>query len=406
MIKFPEGFLWGAATSAYQVEGDNSNSDWWEWEIITGQKDRSGKACCHYELFEHDFDIVKGLHHNAHRLSIEWARIQPQEHTFSDLELAHYLQVILALKERNIEPVVTLHHFTNPIWFSRLGGWENKASAGYFLRYCNKVVETLGKHVRFWVTINEPMVLISHGYIMGQWPPQKKSFLKAWVATGNMVDAHVEAYRFIHSYYKRNNLGQPRVSIAHNMMAFVASPVNLKNNIASKLRQQWFNLAILDKLIRRKSLDYIGVNYYTRSVVDVGGWSLRNFSLDTSRKPEKPLPKNTMGWDIYPQGLYSLLTGIKKYNLPVFILENGICTLDDGQRWDYIRDHLTQLHRAINSGVNVLGYLYWSLLDNFEWDKGFGPRFGIVEMDYANFKRTVRESAKKYSEVCRTGTLI
>jgi beta-glucosidase len=220
-----------------------------------------------------------------------------------------------------------------------------------------------------------------------------------------MVDAHVEAYRFIHEYYEKNNLGRPQVSIAHNMMAFVASPVNFRNNIAVSLRQKWFNLAILDKLIKRKSLDYIGLNYYTRSVVDVGGWGLRNFSLDTSRQPEKPLSKNTMGWDIYPEGLYSLLIGLKKYNLPVFILENGICTLDDNQRWDYIRGHLTQLHRAIGSGVSVLGYLYWSLLDNFEWDKGFTPRFGIVEMDYSNFKRTVRESAKLYSEVCRTGIL-
>ncbi|MCX5711489.1 MAG: family 1 glycosylhydrolase, partial [Candidatus Omnitrophica bacterium] len=360
MIKFPENFLWGAATSAYQVEGDNSNSDWWEWEIVTGQKDRSGKACRHYDLFEQDFDIVKNLNHNAHRLSIEWARIQPQEGIFSDSELAHYFKVILALKERNIEPVVTLHHFTNPIWFSRLGGWENKRAKDYFLKYSKKVIELLGKHVRFWVTINEPMVLISHGYVMGQWPPQKKSFLKAWAVTDNMADAHVEVYRFIHEYYKSNNLCVPQVSIAHNMMAFVASPINFRNNIAVNLRQQWFNLAILDKLAKRKSLDYIGLNYYTRSVVDVGGWGLSNFSFDTSKKPEKALPKNTMGWDICPEGLYSLLIGLKKYNLPVFILENGICTPDDNQRWDYIHDHLLQLRLAIDAGVNVLGYLYWS----------------------------------------------
>ena len=405
MMEFPKNFFWGAATAAYQVEGDNTNSDWWEWEIVAGLKDRSAKACRNYELFKQDFDIAKSLGHNAHRLSIEWARVQPHQDTFSDAELNHYLEVILALRERNIEPVVTLHHFTNPIWFSRLGGWENKKAPDYFLRYSEKMIKLLGKYVRFWVTINEPMVLISHGYIMGQWPPQKKSFRKAWSATDNMVRSHVKVYRFIHDFYRNNGLTKPQVSIAHNMMAFVPARDNFRNRLAVKLRNQWFNLEILDKLVKYKSLDYIGVNYYTRSVVDALGWGLRHLSLDTGTRSEEKVEKNTMGWDIYPKGLYILLTGLKKYDLPIFILENGICTKDDAQRWDYIREHLKQLHLAMDSGVNVLGYLYWSLLDNFEWDKGFAQRFGLVEVDYGNFSRHIRESAKKFSQVCKTGII-
>jgi len=179
MIEFPKDFLWGAATSAYQVEGENSNSDWWEWEKRGRGKEPSGQACRHYELYKEDFDLAKSLNHNTHRLSVEWSRIEPQEGVFSDKELAHYQQVLTALRERNLKPLVTLHHFTNPVWFSRIGGWENKRSIDYFLRYTKRVVEALGNQVEYWMTINEPLVYAYHAYILGVWPPEKKSVFAA-----------------------------------------------------------------------------------------------------------------------------------------------------------------------------------------------------------------------------------
>ena len=398
MIEFPKGFLWGAATSAYQVEGNNSNSDWWPWEKKTGLTE-SGNACRHYELFREDYDIAKALGHNVHRLSVEWARIEPEEGVFSEKEIQHYKDALLALKERGIKPVVTLHHFTNPIWFSNIGGWENPKAAGYFKSFCGRIVNVLKKDVHFWVTINEPMVYLYHSYLLGIWPPQKKSLLVASRALGNIIEAHVASYRLINKIYKEDNLEKPLISIAHNMQAFVPCRNNLKDRAAVFLRDKLFNRDIIKILISRRSLDYIGLNYYSRSLVEVKRWGVMNLLSDVCESGHSNLKKNDMGWDIYPKGIYDLLMELKRFRLPVFILENGICTSDDNIRWEYIKEHLENIHKAITEGANVLGYTYWSLLDNLEWDKGFWPRFGLVEVDFDTYQRRVRESAKKFARV-------
>lgn len=404
-IVFPKDFLWGAATSAYQVEGDNVNSDWWWWEKRAGLEQTSGLACRHYEFYKQDFDLAQALGHNAHRLSIEWGRIEPEKGKFSTQAIGHYQDVILSLKERNIEPIVTLHHFTNPVWFANLGGWENKSADKYFLDYVERIVEALAGQVRFWVTINEPLVYVYHSYVLGVWPPQEKSLLKAKRVTDNLASAHLKAYGLIHRIYKERNLSSPIVSIAKNLQAFEPCHNNFKNKFAAYLRNRSFNFEFIERLIRYKSLDFIGINYYTRSLVAVRGWHLKNLLLDIGESNRPSLKKNSLGWDIYPQGLYNLLLRLKRYNLPVFILENGICTEDDNLRWDFIYEHLRNLNLAMGEGVQVLGYIYWSLIDNFEWDKGFGPRFGLIEVDYHTYTRTIRESARRFSEVCKTGQM-
>jgi len=404
MIKFPQNFLWGAASSAYQVEGDNVNSDWWQWEKDKG-KENSGLACRHYQFYEQDFNLAKSLNHNVHRLSIEWSRIEPEEGKFSQEELKHYLDVILALRERNIEPIVTLHHFTNPIWFSQIGGWENRRAVVFFLRYCDFLTRSLAKHVHYWITINEPMVYITHAYILGVWPPEVKSYLKAKAVENNLIAAHSKAYHLIHKIYQELNLGQPSVSIAQNMMAFVPCTQTLLNRCAAYLRDKWYNFGFLDKIMRHKTMDFIGVNYYARQLVEVEKWKIANLTMDVCKNNHHPVKKNSLGWDIYPEGLYGLLLKLKIYSLPVIIAENGICTLDDNLRWEYIYTHLKNIHLAMEKGVLVRGYLYWSLMDNFEWDKGFGPRFGLIDIDYNTYKRTVRESAIKFGQVCKTGIL-
>jgi beta-glucosidase len=403
MYSFPRDFLWGAATAAHQVEGNNSLSDWWEYELAGKLKYRSGLACRHYDLYDQDFDLAKELNHNCHRLSIEWSRIEPEEGKFSPQALDHYKKVILSLKERGLEPIVTLHHFTNPAWFSHLGGWGLKEAPEYFLRYIEQVVETLGKDVRFWVTINEPLVYLYHSYFLGVWPPQEKSLLKTIMVKDNLLRAHIKAYRLIADIYKRNNLNKPMISFAQNMQAFVSCLPSLRNKLAVYLRAKSFNLEFVERAIRAQALDFIGVNYYSRSLVELKGWGIDNFIMDTCVKDHSKLKKNSLGWDIYPEGLYSVLIKLKRYKLPVFILENGICTNDDSLRWDFIQEHLKQLNRAMESGVKVLGYIYWSLIDNYEWDKGFAPRFGLIDVDYNTYKRTVRESAKKFAQVCLNG---
>jgi beta-glucosidase len=404
MIKFPQNFLWGAATSAYQVEGNNINSDWWEWEEKTG-REKSGPACRHYEFYEQDFELAKSLNHNSHRLSIEWSRIEPEEGKFSQEALKHYIEVILALRSRNIEPIVTLHHFTNPIWFSKSGGWENRRSVTRFLRYCDLLTRSLAKYVHYWITINEPNVYISHAYIMGIWPPEAKSHLKARVVQDNLVLAHIKVFGLIHKIYKELNLAKPSISIAQNMMAFVPCTPNLKNRFAAYLRDRWYNFAFLDRIMQQKTLDFIGLNYYSRQLVEVRKWGIANLAMDVCKNNHHPVKKNSLGWDIYPEGLYEILLKLKKYSLPVIITENGICTQDDLLRWEYIYNHLKNIHLAMQKGVCVTGYLYWSLMDNFEWDKGFGPRFGLIDIDYNTYKRSIRESARQFSQVCKGGVL-
>lgn len=405
MIKFPKDFLWGAATSAYQVEGDNSNSDWWEWEITRPDVVPSGAACRHYRYFREDFGLAKSLGHNSHRFSLEWARIQPEPDKFSQDELNHYVQVIDSLRSLGIEPVVTLHHFTNPAWLSKMGGWENPKAIHYFLEYARKMVFAFSGKVKYWVTINEPMVYAYYSYLIGDWPPQKKSPVRAWKVIDNLVEAHIRAYRLIHSFYEKGKLSSPSVSIAQNTIAFVACKKNLRNNLAVYLRNKVFNFWLIEKLSRKKCLDFIGMNYYTRHLVDTQGWSFRELLGNTCTKNHDMLSKNSLGWEIYPQGLYALLLALKKYKLPVFILENGICCDDDQLRWAYIREHLKKVHEAMERGVKVIGYLYWSLLDNFEWDKGFAPRFGLCSVDYSDYKRAPRDSAQKLAHVTATGLL-
>jgi beta-glucosidase len=223
--------------------------------------------------------------------------------------------------------------------------------------------------------------------------------------TGNLACAHIAAYRLIHRLYKERNLVSPMVSIAKNVQAFETCRSTLKNRLAVALRHNLYNIRLLNKLTAHRSLDYIGVNYYSRSLVDTKCWGLSHLLNDTCRDSCSPLKKNTLGWDVYPEGLTRVLLSFKRFNLPVFILENGICTEDDNQRWEFIRDHLKALSIAMKQGVSCLGYIYWSLLDNYEWDKGFAPRFGLIEMDYRTYQRKARDSAKRFSRVCQSGVL-
>ncbi|MFH1281265.1 MAG: family 1 glycosylhydrolase, partial [Candidatus Omnitrophota bacterium] len=217
MKKFPQTFLWGAATSAHQVEGQNIYNDWWQAEQRHLLKEASSLACKHYELYAEDFAIAKQLNHNCHRFSIEWSRIEPQEGSFQLLEIEHYRKIIMDLKSKGMEPVVTLHHFTNPIWFSQRGGWAKPKLQGYFLRFVNRIVNELADQVKFWITINEPLVYSSHAYLLGAWPPQECSLFKTAKVTLNLAKAHIQAYGIIHEIYRKKALTPPLVSIAANL---------------------------------------------------------------------------------------------------------------------------------------------------------------------------------------------
>lgn len=422
-LAFPEGFLWGAATSSHQVEGGSVFNDWWQWEKAGKVKEVSGDACRHFELFRQDFDIAQTLHHNAHRFSIEWSRVEPEPGRWNESAIQHYREVLTALRERRLEPIVTLHHFTNPLWFAKLGGWKSHESIYHFERFVNKMVKSLGDQVRFWLTINEPLVFIYMGYMVGEWPPGDRSPESALEVFRNFFLAHQRAYEVIHGVYAKQWKTKPMVSFAQHVAYHIpCSPWSLPDRFSAYLRHIFFTRLPFEALIQghlffpglfneklplKNTLDFIGINYYTRDFVHFADLRFPGIfgevcSLIHHRDVAK---RNDMGWECYPGGLYRTLLEVRRFHLPVMITENGTCSSDDQDRWNYIRLHLESVRKAISKDVSVIGYLYWSLLDNFEWAHGFQPRFGLVEVDYARQSRKIRESAKKFSQVCLKNSL-
>ncbi|MDO8522759.1 MAG: glycoside hydrolase family 1 protein [bacterium] len=380
-LEFPKGFLWGAATSAHQVEGNNHN-DWTEWELKNAERTSkesggkyppenyiSGRACDHYNRFREDFDIVKSLNHNAHRFSIEWSRIEPREGEWDEKEIEHYRQVIATLRERGIEPFVTLWHWTVPVWFRDKGGWLSKESTKYFKRYTEKIISSF-PDICFWITLNETNVYTGHGYWRGEWPPCKRSLRQYLLANHHLSQAHIAAYKAIKSANPKSKAG-----LAHNMIYFTKFPARLKNFI--------YNHFFLRSI--KTYQDFIGVNYY--------------FS------DRKMAERSDMNWPIDPDGFYHVLKEAAKYGKPVYVTENGIADAEDKKRRKYIADHIAAMHKAIAEGIDVRGYLYWSLLDNFEWSSGFTPRFGLVEMNYKTMERHIRQSAYEYTKIIKENAL-
>ncbi|OGW84968.1 MAG: hypothetical protein A3C35_05620 [Omnitrophica bacterium RIFCSPHIGHO2_02_FULL_46_11] len=420
---FPKGFLWGAATSSHQVEGDNIHNDWWEWEQTGKVKESSGKACEHWTRFHEDFKLAKSLHHNSHRFSIEWSRIEPHEGEFSEAAISHYRQMIQSLRSVGLEPIITLHHFTLPLWLAKEGGWLSNRSPQLFGRYAQKVAESLGEGIRYWMTINEPEVYIFKSYLTGEWPPGEKAPEKVYKVASHLLKAHVFAYDAIQDTFQKLNRPPTQVGIAKHVAVFSPCSSSLWDRISVWLRNLMFNHLFIKALIkgrifypgffriqlpRMKTLDFIGLNYYTRDFVANKGFRTPGVFGDvcTSKHHSDVGKKNFLSWEIYPKGLFLLVKDFSRYHLPILISENGICTEHDEERWQFIHDHLKHLAKAIEEGAPVIGYLYWSLLDNFEWAEGFAPQFGLVEVDYKTQGRKIRPSAKAYAQVCKTGLLL
>jgi len=407
-LKFPKGFLWGAATSAHQVEGNNHNQ-WTEWELknskIKSQNAKlkkwpdfilegypnplqeknyiSGRACGHYNRYEEDFDIAKSLGHNAHRFSIEWSRIEPEEGKFNEKEIEHYRDVIRALRARNLEPFVTIWHWTMPVWFARKGGFEKNGNIKYFVRFCEYVTKEFKDDVTFWITLNEPEIYTTSSYLKGVWPPQKKNLISYLLVIKNLIKVHRESYRIIKKIEPSAQIG-----IAKNNIYFEAYQNKINNWILKKFIDWWWNFYFLNRI--KNCQDFIGLNHYFHNRIK---------NLKFGQNENKKV--SDMGWELHPEAIYYVLKDLKKYNKPVYITENGLAdTKDENREW-FIKESLKNIHKSISEGVDVRGYFYWSLLDNFEWDKGFWPRFGLVEIDYKTLKRKPRPSSKIYGEIVK-----
>lgn len=425
-------FLWGAATSSHQIEGYNTRNDWWAWEskgMVEGGV-RSDRATDHLNRFREDIRLAAELGLNSYRFSIEWSRLEPEEGIWSSDALDWYAELISECEKHRIVPMATLHHFTSPMWFSQLGGFTSPLSSDYFIRYVQKVVQTIGSRVPLWCTLNEPMVLTVGAYLGKFMPPGEFSPKNTALCCQNMLRSHVLAYDFLHSTsFVRKGPWKDRkleVGIAHNMMDFMPDrnwhlgDLVLRYFLDQFYNRSWLNAIMGDKqnfgvpgLIprlsqveearNRKTADFIGINYYTKAYVQ---WRPRAPAHE--RPPELPVgvvfarrkeQVSDLEWAVHPQGLRKILRQVSRYGVPIYITENGIADREDRLRPDYLTEHLRELARAIREGIDIRGYYHWSLLDNFEWSKGFGPRFGLYSVNYENFERTATQSAHLFQKI-------
>lgn len=380
-FRFPKNFLWGTATSAYQVEGGNNFCDWSDYYP-------AGPACKHYNNFKKDFKMAGKMGHNAHRISIEWSRIQPEKGEFNKKEIEHYRLVLKELKNKEMKIFLTLFHFTLPKWVAQSGGFLNKENIFYFRNFCNRIFREYKNLVDFWIILNEPDVYAGLGYISKRWPPKKRNFFKYLRVRKNLLISHKMIYRDFHK--KKKNVS---VGVAQNNSFF--RPYRQKSfldRFSVKLAEWWQNY-FLARI--KNEIDFIGLNYY--------------FSFDIKfpiQVKNKSRNISDLGWAINPEGIYFVLKDLEKYKKPIFITENGLADKKDDLRKDFIKNHLFWVWGAIKEGIDVRGYLHWSLMDNFEWDLGTDPRFGLVEIDYKTLERKPRKSAKFYSEICKKNILI
>jgi beta-glucosidase len=420
-------FLWGAATSSHQVEGGNRHNDWWHWEEqgkIEGGA-RSGAASDHRTRFREDMRLAAELGLNSYRFSIEWSRIQPEEDRWDLSELEWYRELVAECERNGLVPMATLHHFTSPQWFAEKGGFSHDLSPRWFAAYVQRALEALGPRVPLWCTFNEPMVLVAGTYLGSFMPPAKFAPQLASKACRNLLQCHVDAYDRIHAMGSGRRDGPWRdlplqVGIAHNMLDFrpdrrwhpiekAVSSVFWRFYNRSWLdavtgRKQHFGIPFLvpyaqpvESALGRATCDYIGVNYYTKGYVQwrprtkVPGVSSKlPLGLTFARRKE---PASDLEWAVHPKGFARVLDCAASYGLPIYVTENGIADNRDHYRPYYLVSHLREVARAIERGRDIRGYYHWSLLDNFEWIKGFGPRFGLYRVNYDTFERTATGSA-------------
>ena len=416
---FPAGFFWGTATAAHQVEGNNTNNNWFAWENQPGRilnGDKSGAACDWWQgRWRDDCDRAKEGCQNAHRLSLEWSRIQPAPDRWNEDALDIYREMLRGLFHRGITPFVTLHHFTDPLWLSERGGWENAETPALFEAFVRRVVDALREYCVNWIPINEPNVYAYGGYLGGGFPPGKNDKGAAFRVMTNLARGHGLAYRAIKSIQREAQVGAA-INMRYMKPAHGWSP--LDKVIASQISRA-FNASFLDTLVDGNlrfvfntarvpeaagTQDFVGINYYTGDLVS---FNLFNPNELFSRRtyPQDAIRSGTGYLAHWPEGLFETLRWARRYKLPMLITENGVEDGDDFLRPRYIVEHLHQVWKAIQFNWPIKGYFHWSLVDNFEWERGWSQRFGLWGLDTATQARIRRPSVDLYTAICKANAL-
>jgi beta-glucosidase len=397
---FPTGFLFGTAQSAHQVEGGNVNSDWWRWEHANGSpcREPSGDACDFYHRYREDIELVAGLGFNAFRFGIEWARIEPAEGEFSQAQLDHYRRVLAACHENGLTPIVTFHHYSLPLWLAERGGFDWNGFPKLFERFCRRSAAALGGLIGYASTFNEPEGLGEGGYLLGVNPPGHKGDLDAFWRVANWVlEAHrlgVEAIRTEAGIPVGVTLQLPYLQYEDGAM-----PGEAHVELSARVSDLFLEAARQD--------DWVGVQTYTRNRFGPEGPRGPDVTWSSGGDPEETENTTQLGQEFYPQALGATIRRAWKAagGTPILVTESGIATSRDEKRISYLRLALREVLGALAEGIDVRSYLYWSLLDNFEWSLGYRPTFGLVAVDRDTFTRTPKPSADWFGEVARAGEL-
>jgi beta-glucosidase len=419
-LALPRDFKFCVSTAAHQVEGHNENSDWWLWENAPGKiknGDTSLVATDSWNHLDEDIANMKWMGIDTYRFSVEWAKIEPREGEFDEAMIQRYVEQIEALKRAGIEPMVTLYHFTFPLWVSQKGGWDWDGLPKAFERFTEKVVSQIGPRVKIWVTLNEPMTIIAAAYVSNVFPPAKNNISTMQTPMVNMVRAHALSYHAIHRVLDSDTF-KPVVGLAHHLRNFDAfHRLNPLDRYAAKKFDQIFNWAIPDALtngtlhLRLPFLlktnvfipeaigtqDFFGLNFYSRDRIAVQLFKKELLARKTTPGAEV----QDLGWEIYPEGMARLLDQIQLRfpNMPIWITENGIADHTDEKRSTYIRSHLDVISQAIAKGAPIQGYCHWTLNDNFEWAEGYTAKFGLFSLEPNTLRRLPRSSAYDFKEI-------
>ncbi|HKJ26251.1 MAG TPA: family 1 glycosylhydrolase [Anaerolineales bacterium] len=416
---FPRGFLWGTASSAYQVEGNSKNNQWHLWEqqpdqIADGH--HSGRACDWWGgRWREDFDRAAELGNNAIRFSVEWSRVQPAPDRWDESAIDHYIEMLRGLDTRGLFPIVNFHHFTDPLWVDEMGGWENEEVPALFAAYVGKVADAFKNYVTTWCTINEPNVPSVLGYMSGEYPPGRTDLNAGIQVMVNFARGHALGYQKIKEIQPEG-----RVGFAHAVSGFLPASASPLDKMAANFHHQVWNQFFPEvlktgkaRLLGRRvsipeakgTLDYLGLNYYTSELVRFslragvnGMFSRRTFPEDA------PLSPNGMIASV-PEQLFKLIKWAIQFETPLIVMENGVEDAEDSFRREYLAAHIHQVWRAVNFNYPVKGYFVWSLVDNFEWNWGWTRRFGLYALENETQLRIKRPSADLYAEICKENAL-
>jgi beta-glucosidase len=421
-LVFPKGFMWGAAVSAYQTEGGNSNSDWWDWELQPGSPARepSGTAIEHYTRYARDVALLGELGLNTYRFGFEWSRIEPEEGRFDERVLDHYRRMVAAVRRNRLEPLVTLFHFTLPKWLAAQGGWLSDRTPALFERYVRRVAEAMGDRVDWYMTINEPGVVSSGGYLGALPFPPGIGGVGNWRRS---IDELIEAHRRGRAAIKEIR-PRARVGMAHSMQEWES---NWGGRPAMEYARRYNEDVYLEACVDD---DYVGINTYTGERIDlpvpVGllarvalAWGPLErrvvpriaASIRAQTEPEALMKRGgrrtQMGWEWRPAAVATTVRRVAAMHpgKPLLVTEHGVATTNDEERIEYIRDGLVALHRVIEEGIPLRGYIHWSAFDNFEWASGYTMKFGLVEVDRKTQERRIRPSARYLGRIARANAL-